>query len=106
MNTYETKSLAVGRRQAKALERIADAIIESGAFARMLSEQEKVPVEEIELAGVITWQDAVHVMRTTCIEADECGPGCPMNAWCQTFNKEGSAPAKWEPIENDEEAEK
>lgn len=94
MTPYENKSLAVGRRQAKALERIADAL-----------ERQPAPVEEIELAGVIDWQDALRVMKTTCIEADECGPGCPMNTWCQTFNKDGSAPAKWEPIENDEEAE-
>jgi hypothetical protein len=59
-------------------------------------------VEEIDLAGVIDWQDAIRVMRSTCIEADECGPGCPMNEWCQAFNKDGSAPAKWEPIENEE----
>lgn len=96
MNAYENKSLAVGRRQAKALERIATAL-----------EREPVAVElgQIDVAGVITWQDAIRVMKATCIEADECGPGCPMNEWCQTFNKEGSAPAKWEPIENDEEAE-
>lgn len=95
MNTFERKSLAVGRRQAKALERIADAL-----------ERQPVAVEpeEIDLSGVITWQDAIRVMRSTCIEADECGPDCPMNTWCQRFNKDGSAPAKWEPIENDEEA--
>lgn len=96
MNGYDKMRLAVAKRQAKALERIADALER---------EPEMEPVEEIDLAGVIDWQDAIRVMKTTCIEADECGPGCPMNAWCQTFNKEGSAPAKWEPIENDEEAE-
>lgn len=95
MNTFERKSLAVARRQAKALERIADALER---------EPEAVELGEIDVAGVITWQDAIRVMKATCIEADECGPGCPMNEWCQTFNKEGSAPAKWEPIENDEEA--
>lgn len=97
MNGYDKLSLAVAKRQAKALERIADAL-----------EREPVMVEpeEIELEGVITWQDAVRVMKHTCIEAIECGPDCPMNAWCQIFNKEGSAPAKWDPIENDEEAEK
>lgn len=97
MNGYDKQRLAVARRQAKALERIASALER---------QPEMEPVEEIDLAGVITWQDAIRVMKTTCIEADECGPGCPMNEWCQTFNKEGSAPAKWEPIENDEEAEK
>ena len=96
MTTYERKSLAVGRRQAKALERIASALER---------EPEAVELGEIDVAGVITWQDAIRVMKHTCIEADECGPGCPMNEWCQTFNKEGSAPAKWEPIEKDEEAE-
>lgn len=96
MNTYETKHLAVARRQAKALERIASALER---------EPETTLLGEIDVAGVITWQDALRVMKTTCVEADECGPGCPMNTWCQTFNKEGSAPAKWEPIENDEEAE-
>ena len=93
MNAYENKSLAVGRRQAKALERIASALER---------EPEMVPLGEIDVAGVIDWQDALRVMKTTCIQADECGPGCPMNEWCQSFNKEGSAPAKWEPIENEE----
>lgn len=96
MTNFDKMRLAVARRQAKALERIADALEREPGME---------PVEEIDLAGVIDWQDAIRVMKTTCIEADECGPGCPMNAWCQTFNKEGSAPAKWEPIENDEEAE-
>ena len=96
MNTFERKSLAVGRRQAKALERIADAL-------ERAQQPEMEPVEEIDLSGIVTWQDAIHIMRSTCIEADECGPGCPMNTWCQSFNKEGSAPAKWEPMENGEE---
>ncbi len=97
MNTFERNSLAVARRQAKALERIADALER---------EPEVAELGEIEMAGVITWQDAVRVMKHTCIEADECGPGCPMNTWCQTFIKDGHAPAKWDPIENDEEAER
>lgn len=97
MTTYENKSLAVARRQAKALERIASALER---------EPEAVELGEIDVAGVITWQDAVRIMKNTCVEADECGPGCPMNEWCQSFNKNGSAPAKWEPIENDEEGSK
>lgn len=95
MNTYEKKSLEAARRQARALERIASVL-----------ERDQLPLGEIDVAGIITWQDAIRVLKTTCAEADECGPGCPMNEWCQTFNKEGSAPAKWEPIENDEEASK
>lgn len=98
MNGYGKQRLAVARRQAKALERIASALER---------EPEAVELGEIDVAvaGVITWQDALRVMKATCIEADECGPGCPMNEWCQTFNRHGSAPAKWEPIEKDEEAE-
>lgn len=94
MTVYEKKSLETARRQARALERIASALERAVP--------ETPPVEEIDLSGVITWQDAIQIMKHTCIEADECGPGCPMNEWCQTFNKEGSAPAKWEPIENEE----
>ena len=96
MTKYEEKSLAVAKRQAKALERIADALE---------GKPKAVEPEEIDLSGVITWKDAIHVMRTTCVEADECGPGCPMYEWCQTMNKDGSAPSKWEPFENDEEGE-
>lgn len=88
MDQFETKCLAVMRRQAKAFERIAAAL-------------EREPVGEIDAAGVITWQDAVRVMQATCMGAVECGPDCPMNEWCQTYNKEGSAPAKWEPVENE-----
>lgn len=98
MREYQRKRLAVMRRQAKALERIADAL-----------ERERVPemepVEEIDLAGAIDWKDAIRVMQATCAGAIECGPDCPMDKWCQTFNKEGSAPAKWEPVENETEAE-
>lgn len=97
MTNFDKMRLAVARRQAKALERIADALEREPDVAEL---------GEIEMAGVITWQDAVRVMKHTCIEAIECGPDCPMNTWCQTFNKEGSAPAKWDPIESNEEAEK
>ena len=96
MDRHKSKQRAIMRRQAKALERIASAL-ERGLAP------EPLPVEEIELEGVIDWQDAILVLKTTCLQAIECGPECPMNSWCQTFNKEGSAPAKWEPIENDEE---
>lgn len=96
MNGYDKMRLAVAKRQAKALERIADALEREPAVAEL---------GEIEMAGVITWQDAVRVMKHTCIEAIECGPDCPMNTWCQTYIKDAHAPAKWEPIENDEEAE-
>lgn len=92
MNTFERKSLAVGRRQAKALERIADALERVGG---------QEPIEVVELEGVVTWQDAVHIMKETCMGAVECGPDCPANEWCQTYNKDGSAPAKWEPIEKE-----
>lgn len=92
MSTYESKSLAVMRRQAKALERIADAL------ERVVGQQ---PIEGVELEGVVTWQDAVNVMKATCRGADECGPGCPANEWCRTYNKGGSVPAKWEPIEKE-----
>ncbi len=98
MTNFDKMRLTVARRQAKALERIATVL------ERAVPETVE-PVEEIDLSGVIDWQTAVRVMKTTCIEADECGPGCPMNAWCQTYIKDAHAPAKWEPIENDEEAE-
>lgn len=90
MTQFETKSLAVMRRQATAMERIASAL-------------EREPREKIEELGVIAWQDAVRVMQVTCLGAVECGTGCPMNEWCQTCNKEGSAPAKWELVENNKE---
>ena len=96
MREYQRKRLAVMRRQAKALERIADALER---------EHQVETLEEIDVAGVITWQDAIRVMQATRAGAIECGPDCPMDKWCQTFNKEGSAPAKWEPVENETEAE-
>lgn len=96
MDRYQTQNLAIARRQATALERIASALER---------EPQMVPLGEIEAAGVITWQDAVRVLRDTCMGAVECGPDCPMDGWCQTYNKEGSAPAKWEPVENEEEKE-
>lgn len=89
------KRLLVEARQAAALERIADAL-----------ERQPAAVEPDVDFETATWQDAILFLKDTCIQADECGHGCPMNEWCQTFNKEGSAPSKWEPIENDEEASK
>lgn len=90
MDEHKSKQLAVMRRQAKALERIADALER---------EPETVLLGEAELAEAVTWQDAVRILHETCAEADECGPSCEMFGWCSTFNKEGSAPAKWEPVE-------
>lgn len=90
MREHERKQLAVMRRQAKALERIADAV-----------EREMEPVllaEGVE-AEAVTWQDAVRIMRDTCAEAEDCSDACEMFGWCSTFNKDGSAPAKWEPVE-------
>ena len=99
MNGYDNTIVGLMLRQADTLERIADAL----ERARQ-PEMEKPETEQM-VEVFVTWQEAVEVMRTVCIEADECGPGCPMNTWCQSFNKEGSAPAKWEPIENGEEDE-
>ena len=73
---------------AKAAERIADAL-ETPVVG--------LPVEgaaELQAVG-ITWEDAVCVMRETCVEAPECGPGCEMYEWCQTTLREGPAPNEW-----------
>lgn len=96
MDQYSTKRLAIARRQAKALERIADAL----EYRPQLAE-----LGEIVEAGAITWQDAVRIMSATCASAEVCGPECPMNEWCQIYNAEGIAPAKWLPVENGTEAE-
>lgn len=90
MDEYKTKQLGIMRRQAKALERIADA---------MEREPETELLGEIEMAEAVTWQDAVRIMRDTCAGAEDCSDACEMFGWCSTFNKDGSAPAKWEPVE-------
>ena len=45
---------------------------------------------------LLTWEDAVRVLRHTCIEAPECGPGCPMYSWCYETNlPPHNSPAYW-----------
>lgn len=73
---------------AKAAERIADAL-----ETPMVG----MPVEgAAELRPVcFTWEDAVHVIRETCVDAPECGPGCDMYEWCQAVLDKSPAPNEW-----------
>lgn len=73
---------------AKSLERIADAL---EAPAEIVME-EAAP----RPLTLLTWEDAVRVLRHTCIEAPECGPGCPMYEWCQaSLPDKRVAPTYW-----------
>lgn len=70
----ERKFMKALERMAKAMERVAD-VLETPMVG--------LPVEDaVELQAVeITWEDAVCVIRGTCQEAPECGPGCVMYEW-------------------------
>ena len=85
----ERKIMLTMERMAKSMERIADVletpaeplIAELGSFAS---------------SAVLSWQDAVRVLKDTCIEAPECGPGCIMYEWCQNNIPETeTAPSGW-----------
>lgn len=52
------------------------------------------PVEEPE-ADAVTWQEAVWVLRNACASVAECGPACPMFAWCQDNLVKTEAPIYW-----------
>ena len=85
----ERKIMKFLERMAKSMERVADAL-----------ETPTVVLQEegaVELKAVgITWEDAVCVIRDTCKEAPECGPGCVMYEWCQANIPDGPAPFEWE----------
>lgn len=86
MTGLEKMQLAVLRRQASALERIATALEKQG---------EPLTVLEEDGQGV-TWQDAVRVLMDTCKNAKECGEGgCPMAAWCDGVLPMDCVPADW-----------
>lgn len=53
------------------------------------------PVEEPE-ADAVTWQEAVEVLRNACASVAECGPSCPMYAWCQDNLVKTEAPIHWD----------
>lgn len=52
------------------------------------------PVEEPE-ADAVTWQESVEVLRNACASCAECGPSCPMYAWCQDNLVKTEAPIHW-----------
>lgn len=65
---------------------------------------DEVYMEELE-AEPVTWQEAVWVLRDTCQEAKECGPDCPMFAWCQKNLADNNPPANWDDPEELEQPE-
>ncbi len=86
MTGLEKMQLAVLRRQASALERIATALEKQGEPLTVLAED----------GQVVTWQDAVRVIMDTCKNAEECSEGgCPMAAWCEGVLPVDCAPAEW-----------
>lgn len=67
-----------------------------------LVKHDEVP-EPVELtAEPITWQEAARVLKETCVNAPECGPGCPMYDWCQQHITQ-VAPSEWKGLEGLEE---
>lgn len=86
MTGLEKMQLAVLRRQASALERIATALEKQGKPLTVLAED----------GQVVTWQDAVRVIMDTCKNAEECSEGgCPMASWCEGVLPTDCAPADW-----------
>lgn len=81
----EHKFMQAMERMAKAMERIADGL-ETPA--------EPLIAERASFVG-LPWEVAVCVIRDTCKEAPECGPGCVMYEWCQANIPDGPAPYDW-----------
>lgn len=67
----------------------------SPCYLAQLVKLDGADMVELE-ADPITWQDAVWVLRETCQEAKECGPDCPMFAWCQKNLADNNPPASWD----------
>lgn len=87
MTLFEQKRLAVEKRQAKALERIADALEKQG---------EPLMAELSETGPAMTWQAAARVLRDTCAGAERCDEECPMFEWCEkALPGDAHAPVKW-----------
>ena len=84
----ERKFMLAMERMAKSMERVADAletpaeplIAELGSFAA---------------PAILSWEDAVRVLKDTCKEAPKCGPDCPMQEWCEKNLPDVPAPAEW-----------
>ena len=85
-NQQEHKLLKNMEDLAKSVKRIADALEPS---VEIVTERADPDVASI------TWADAVRVLRYTCMEASECGPGCPMYEWCQANLSDERSPAVW-----------
>lgn len=86
MTGLEKMQLAVLRRQASALERIATALEKQGEPLTVLAED----------GQAVTWQDAVRVLMDTCKNAEDCGRlGCPMYEWCNAVLPENFPPSNW-----------
>lgn len=73
---------------AKSMERIAD-VLETPAEP-LIAE-----LGSFSASAVLSWQDAARVLKDTCIEAAECGPGCIMYEWCQANLPGAPAPHNW-----------
>ena len=85
----ERKFMLTMERLAKSMERVADAlaapaeplIAELGSFAA---------------PAILSWEDAVRVLKDTCKEAPDCDRSCPMYEWCQANIVDEPAPCNWD----------
>lgn len=90
MNTQqEHKLLRSIEDIAKAVKRIAD-VVETPAEP-LIAE-----LDSFAAPMVLSWQDAVRVLKDTCKEAEDCDRGCPMYKWCQAnYILSAAAPMEW-----------
>lgn len=84
----ERKFMLTMERLAKAVERVADALEAPGE--PMIAE-----LGSFAAPAILSWQDAVYVLRDTCKEAPECGPECPMYEWCEASIPDNYPPYNW-----------
>lgn len=94
LKSLEDMAKSVGRAVAgidtlvKVLERVADGIDKPGE--PLIAE-----LDSFAAPMVLSWQDAVRVLKDTCIEAPECGPDCIMWDWCKENIPPFFAPHGW-----------
>ena len=71
-------------------------------YAQLARDNYEVLEEEL-----ITWQEAVNVLRETCETAKDCDKdGCPVFAWCQrNLDENSNPPASWDDPEELEQPE-
>lgn len=81
------------RKLTQAIEKVSKAVERLAAAKEALAEP--VTAEAAPTLTLLTWEDAVRILRYTCVEAPECGPGCPMYGWCWSNLPPRNAPEYW-----------